>query len=598
MSKQIFLSLNEVLLLNGPNYQLSLANTEERILNYRNGIRAAIKQRTRASEIPFFEQLQSFYKSTEIPLLKAETSIILFEKFNRSSLIFKCLLYLHNQIKNKQLRESSVFCGQAIQHIAIHHNVAFQHHKQKLDVFIRICKRVINPSNVEQSSLLFKFMLNQSEYAIKDCLSYYQLGSNIVGHQLHTISPKHIARLDAFLTLCKQDSTPFKYVEFICIEFLARIEDPMFAEDSEFTTFYLSLIAATGKQHILSLNYSSLQSLYFIYKHNPGIFSRIDYNRVTQQFNEQLGPEAMGYARFKLFSSLLVEALFKGWGISIYFAKHYINGSLNKSETQWMIDLLHGKNLIYSENLPFKLSKKVAHSFNNVEGEVVNNTLKGTVTEGLFMAAINEQTNDPEYASVFNAYNRNISESNFWINTAILLYRQGLRANTPGLTELIDYIRHQTFNQHRLIDFTKKKLYNLRIEAEEWHNDITLFHAFGYRRLVHLPDYGIKPFEYESNGKQFVIKQLKTNKELVQEGISLKHCVGIYTNNCVNNGSYIFSLREICELEDNVRQEIRHITIEVNRNRIIQQKGKANRNCNALEAEIISAWRSTYKLAS
>jgi len=54
MSKQYFLSLNRELLLHGYNLRLKLTKEEERILNYRNGIRAAIKRETFLSEEPFF----------------------------------------------------------------------------------------------------------------------------------------------------------------------------------------------------------------------------------------------------------------------------------------------------------------------------------------------------------------------------------------------------------------------------------------------------------------------------------------------------------------------------------------------------------------
>jgi hypothetical protein len=64
MSKQFFLSLNRELLLHGNNLRLTLNREEERVLNYRNGIRAAIKGETNLSEVPFFVQLQSMYEGS------------------------------------------------------------------------------------------------------------------------------------------------------------------------------------------------------------------------------------------------------------------------------------------------------------------------------------------------------------------------------------------------------------------------------------------------------------------------------------------------------------------------------------------------------
>ena len=89
MSKQFFLSLNRELILYGYNLRLKLTKEEERILNYRNGIRAAIKGETNLSEVPFFVQLQSMYEGSKIPLLSSSTSLELFKRYSRKSFIEK-----------------------------------------------------------------------------------------------------------------------------------------------------------------------------------------------------------------------------------------------------------------------------------------------------------------------------------------------------------------------------------------------------------------------------------------------------------------------------------------------------------------------------
>jgi hypothetical protein len=193
---------------------------------------------------------------------------------------------------------------------------------------------------------------------------------------------------------------------------------------------------------------------------------------------------------------------------------------------------------------------------------------------------------------------RNVNESEFWIKTAMFLHRQGLRIETGGIGELFDYIRYQVFTLNRTIDFSKKKLRNLQQEAEVWHVELNIAKRFGHQGLVKLPDYGITTYSHEKQGKQYIIKQLKTNKELMEEGGALKHCVGLYTSHCLQNGSFIFSLREIRVNEQEETEEIRCVTIELNRNRIIQKKGQYNRSCNTIELEIISAWVREYKIAS
>ena len=63
------------------------------------------------------------------------------------------------------------------------------------------------------------------------------------------------------------------------------------------------------------------------------------------------------------------------------------------------------------------------------------------------------------------------------------------------------------------------------------------------------------------------------------------------------NGSFIFSLRELKVNEKEETEEIRCVTIELNRNRIIQKKGQYNRSCKAFELAIISAWMREHKIA-
>ena len=86
--------------------------------------------------------------------------------------------------------------------------------------------------------------------------------------------------------------------------------------------------------------------------------------------------------------------------------------------------------------------------------------------------------------------------------------------------------------------------------------------------------------------------QLLTNKNLIEEGRTLSHCVGTYTDNCIDRGSYIFSLR--LEREDKAILPL--VTIEVNANTILQRKGKRNRPCTQEEDYIIRNWAKENKL--
>jgi hypothetical protein len=94
---------------------------------------------------------------------------------------------------------------------------------------------------------------------------------------------------------------------------------------------------------------------------------------------------------------------------------------------------------------------------------------------------------------------------------------------------------------------------------------------------------------------------------LAYEGGELGHCVGTYTNKCINYGTFIYSLREVFEYyekdqtdegEIEVVRTIEKslITIEVNKNYIVQKKGKKNRRCLPFEDRIIKIWAKENKL--
>jgi hypothetical protein len=253
---------------------------------------------------------------------------------------------------------------------------------------------------------------------------------------------------------------------------------------------------------------------------------------------------------------------------------------------------------VYTKDLPFTVSKKLAHVFNTLPGTFDDSSIQGTVTEGLIKTALFEHTGDLNYVLYVHRFIRNVNESEFWIKTSMFLHRQGLRVETGGIGELFDYIRYQVFTLNRTIDFSKKKLRNLQQDVEAWHAELNNARRYGHQGLVKLPDYGITTYSHEKQGKHYIIKQLKTNKELIEEGAALKHCVGLYTSHCLQHGSFIFSLRELKVNEQEETEEIRCITIELNRNRIIQKKGHYNRSCKAFELAIISAWMREFKIAS
>ena len=97
-----------------------------------------------------------------------------------------------------------------------------------------------------------------------------------------------------------------------------------------------------------------------------------------------------------------------------------------------------------------------------------------------------------------------------------------------------------------------------------------------------------RAFEATTSGSVYRIAELCTNRDLKNEGVSMRHCVLTYTSNCLAGRSSIWSLRRVSQ-GNHMR---RLATIEVNpqRNAIIQVKAKANKPPNSQSIELICQW--------
>jgi hypothetical protein len=599
MSKQIFLSLNRELLLHGYYLRLKLNREEERVLNYRNGIRAAIKGETNLSEVPFFVQLQSMYEGSKIPLLSSSTSLELFKRYSRNKVVFPCLMYLSKKLESSKLIDSPVYWDLVIQHLNLNAKDTIDHKKPALNLIVSLSKKLLNIENTDRFIILFKFILNNTTDGIYSCLQRFELGANVLGHQINWAKPIRIQKLFQLFTYLQKHNAPPAAYEFLCIELVPRLNEKVFLEEGErFVEFIIQLYTYITIDRLYTLNFQTLTGLYAIYRINPSVFENVDFVVINKKFELKSQGKAIDFYRFHGYSSIIIEHLFRSWGISIYFTRNFIGGKLTYREEQWLSELIRGGNLVYAKDLPFTVSKKLAHIFNTLPGSFDDSSIQGTVTDGLIKTALFEHTGDLNYVLYVHRFIRNVDESEFWIKTAMFLHRQGLRVETGGIGELFDYIRYQVFTLNRTIDFSKKKLRNLQQDVEEWHTELNNARRYGHQGLVKLPDCGISSYSHEKQGKQYIIKQLKTNKELMEEGAALKHCVGLYTSHCLQNGSFIFSLRELRVNEQEETEEKRCVTIEINRNRIIQKKGQYNRTCNPIELAIISEWMREYKIAS
>jgi hypothetical protein len=590
-SKEIFLAINKEILLKTNNPFIYSSKEEEGIVNFRNGIRAAMLGLSRSNEIAFFEELQTFYETTKVPLLSKEAHLILYKNFLRNNEIFKCLTYLLNKLKHKAFSNEKSFWELVIRYLISPVNGTFENSRHKLDMFVVIALQLFVKHGYESFHLIFNYTLNNSIDTTLFCWSSNDMGSiRKVNFLLPLKAPvmTHIWKTYRFLN---EMNAPPKLYEVILFQYIESTPTS-FLHHSNYFTFFDYLYRRIPISTIQRESLRSNELLFEVYRINPKIFELIDFKQVNEEYLEILNSSPWSEIRLGEYSSFLVEKMFKAYGISVYFAKAHVQRIMTINEKAWFNDVLSGKNLIYSANLPFKLSKKVAHEFNTSQHIISN-----SVTDALVRTALFSEVQDMNFATVITRKIRNFSESDFWIKTMGLLYRKGLRADTIELNELYDYIHFQEFQLERKIDFTTKKLSNLVDESNQWHVAIHFAKVKKRLRLKRLPISNIKPYFLERNDSRYVIKQLKTNYELAIEGEQMKHCVFTYTYDCLNSGSYIFSLRNVIKNDDSKKTtEITMITIEVNNNKIEQKLGEFNRSCNQLEDDLIEEWAKQHNL--
>ncbi len=592
-AKQIFIQLNEESQFNTVKITRQLSNTEDRVDRQRNGLNAAIKMEFGKPSPIFLKELNNLYLSTDIPLLSNLTILMIYKKWAINKSIFEVLRFLFTEINDSNLLENKELMDKVIHFIELQTNSNVEHVKYKIWLTSKVILKVYTDGDGNFEKL---------ENFIYLIWRNYQFLPNLFVPDV--FMPKLVDTYFkpiwfAFSIFKKQKAECEIYYSFFN-DFFAKVLEPEVAE-TDFLKFLQILFEKNKIEVVRSFTFKDYMRLYEIKKVNNQLFKRLpDLSKTAIEHSYKDRTAAENHC-FKL-----VYNLFTDFGISYFFIPHFINGNLNTQEKEWLHDLLQGRNLVKSKNLPCALTKKVAHFFNTIPEEWKNdaNELKFespkglygitnqnyTLTQSLIYCTIYYEIRDEVYTREVIRNLRGADNLDFWISSLCKLYHKGLRV--ADMNQVFDYIDDQVIRTGRQIDFNTKKLSNLLAEAVIWHDELRLMRAGNYRRTCNLPKSMINTYKTEYKDKKYKVEQLLTNKDLIEEGRTLSHCVGTYTNNCIDRGSYIFSLCLEQENEENTPL----ITIEVNANTIRQKKGKKNRPCSQQEEYIIRKWAKENKL--
>jgi hypothetical protein len=158
--------------------------------------------------------------------------------------------------------------------------------------------------------------------------------------------------------------------------------------------------------------------------------------------------------------------------------------------------------------------------------------------------------------------------------------------------EVLDFLDWKLRNEEtfRLTGRTAASVIKL---SNEWH---FAMHAAKVNTSVRWKGLRIKDWNLEGENFLWRVKQLRTNRELMDEGRKQCHCVYSYVEACVEGDSAIFSLRTYPRVMNEEAAwdwgaEERRVTIELSRERkIVQVRGRLNRAPDDVEREVVRRW--------
>lgn len=186
-------------------------------------------------------------------------------------------------------------------------------------------------------------------------------------------------------------------------------------------------------------------------------------------------------------------------------------------------------------------------------------------------------------------------------------------ATLAEIDDLSDYLA-QCHRSDRSYSLKGRTLASLRRRMHEWHRDLAAIQRIEQARQRAAARYGIGWHDGEADGaswrgspledwtwqpsgqpsgkearatrEAYLVKQLRTAADLVEETRAMRHCVSTYARYCIAGHASIWSLRRLAS-----GKAERLLTIELDpRNRAVQVRGFANRLPVPDELKVLARW--------
>lgn len=166
------------------------------------------------------------------------------------------------------------------------------------------------------------------------------------------------------------------------------------------------------------------------------------------------------------------------------------------------------------------------------------------------------------------------------------------------VNDLVDYLAARRLeDRHFRVLGSGQSLAALCKRMEQWHRALARAKDLSGASWVgvDLPDHDIEQRDpdYKDQMQVWTFHQIRTGKELAEEGSAQRHCVFGYRSRCMSGACSIWSLTSTNALGT----KRRHLTLEVNRyGQIVQKRGLANRLPRPDEERMVAAWAARFNL--
>lgn len=273
----------------------------------------------------------------------------------------------------------------------------------------------------------------------------------------------------------------------------------------------------------------------------------------------------------------------------------------------WYVHLGRGYNLRTAKSR-IPLTKKMAHHFMRAPDDY---TVEQAVRWGQLQALGAGEA--ATHAVAASRLGRSFENETFWF-TVLRFIAENPMLDPRQIGPMIDYLYNQRYESRDVevapgdwrhepppqpgLSMTGRTVDTLMRQVAEWHDSL--------RYLRGLPDGAYEKADFEGivldrngSGKsvRWVVRQLRSAKDLKMEGDALRHCVASYHWSCARGDCTIWSLSASSGGQPSERCQ----TIEVSKNgEIVQCRGLANRDPGVEERAIVNAWarKANLRIAS